>query len=107
MHPHIAGFTPIKPRVRDHYLRAGDEQGKERDGRDPVGYADDRCMTGTLRIRQWTGGWHRRSITQGFMSTRYLNESAEVSGRGYLPCIAVSTSSGVCASFSAKSISLP
>ena len=38
----VAGFAPVETRVRDDDLHAGDEQGQERNDRDPVGYADER-----------------------------------------------------------------
>ena len=49
--PHIAGFAPIEPWVRDHDLSAADEQSKESDDRDPVRHTDDRGMAENFRIR--------------------------------------------------------
>jgi hypothetical protein len=49
---HIAGFTPIEPRVRDDDLNTADEQRKEGDDRHPVSHADKRGVTGSFRVRE-------------------------------------------------------
>jgi hypothetical protein len=64
--PHIADFTPIEPRVRDHYLDAADEQGKKGDHCNPVGHADDGGVTGSPRIR-------RRSHDPNLFAKRIAN----------------------------------
>ncbi|MCU1314042.1 MAG: hypothetical protein JWM54_1799, partial [Acidobacteriaceae bacterium] len=52
----VADLAPVEARVRDHDLRAADEESEEAEDGEPVGEADDRRMPGSFRIAERASG---------------------------------------------------
>ena len=64
LHVYIAGFTPVEARMGDDDFCAGDEQGKKRDDRKPVGHADERGVAGCGDLQGRDCDGHRRRIAR-------------------------------------------
>jgi hypothetical protein len=74
-HVHVAGFSPIKPRVRDENFEAGDDQGQERQSGEPVREANQQSVPRSNHFRH--SRRHSRKCTSAIRSAHGLSRNRD------------------------------